>query len=48
MRLLITDLDNTLYDWITYFANSFRAMVKDLATTLDVEEDLLFPIKLLD
>ena len=41
MRLLITDLDNTLYDWVTYFANSFRAMVKDLAVRLDVEEETL-------
>ncbi|HBB87987.1 MAG TPA: haloacid dehalogenase [Blastocatellia bacterium] len=41
MKLLITDLDNTLYDWVTYFANSFRAMVKDLALTLDVEEETL-------
>lgn len=41
MRLLITDLDNTLYDWVTYFANSFRAMVKDLAATLDIQEETL-------
>jgi FMN phosphatase YigB (HAD superfamily) len=41
MKLLITDLDNTLYDWVTYFANSFSAMVKDLAVTLDVEEETL-------
>lgn len=41
MKLLITDLDNTLYDWVTYFANSFRAMVKDLAVTLDVDEENL-------
>ena len=41
MRLLITDLDNTLYDWVTYFANSFLAMVKGLATTLDVAEETL-------
>lgn len=41
MKLLITDLDNTLYDWVTYFANSFSAMVKDLAVTLDIEEEML-------
>ena len=22
-RVLVTDLDNTLYDWVTYFANAF-------------------------
>lgn len=42
MRLLITDLDNTLYDWVTYFANAFRAMVKELAPLLSVEEAKLF------
>jgi len=41
MRLLITDLDNTLYDWVTYFANSFEAMVKSLAKTLSTEEERL-------
>lgn len=41
MRLLITDLDNTLYDWVTYFAHSFRAMVEELAVTLDVAEATL-------
>lgn len=41
MNLLITDLDNTLYDWVTYFANSFRAMTKDLAARLEVEEEAL-------
>jgi phosphoglycolate phosphatase-like HAD superfamily hydrolase len=28
--LLITDLDNTLYDWVSFFAQSFRAMVDKL------------------
>jgi phosphoglycolate phosphatase len=41
MKLLITDLDNTLYDWVTYFANSFRAMVKDMAVTLGFDEEKL-------
>lgn len=41
MRLLITDLDNTLYDWVTYFANAFRAMVTELAVVLSVSEERL-------
>jgi phosphoglycolate phosphatase len=41
MKLLITDLDNTLYDWVTYFANSFQAMVRALANTLSVSEEKL-------
>lgn len=39
MKLLITDLDNTLYDWVTYFANSFGVMAKCLAETLDIPID---------
>lgn len=38
-RIVITDLDNTLYDWVTYFARSFRTMVGELAIILDVTED---------
>jgi FMN phosphatase YigB (HAD superfamily) len=41
MRLLITDLDNTLYDWVTYFATSFQAMVDSLAKNLGVDEERL-------
>lgn len=41
MRLLITDLDNTLYDWVSYFALSFRAMVRELSLVLSVEEETL-------
>lgn len=41
MRLLITDLDNTLYDWVSYFATAFQAMVKQLAVLLSVDEETL-------
>lgn len=41
MRALITDLDNTLYDWVTYFASSFTAMVDVLARLLRVEHEIL-------
>jgi phosphoglycolate phosphatase len=33
-RLLITDLDNTLYDWVRFFALSFTAMAQSLAEQL--------------
>lgn len=39
--LVITDLDNTLYDWVTYFARSFRAMIGPLVSILHVSEDRL-------
>jgi FMN phosphatase YigB (HAD superfamily) len=41
MKLVITDLDNTLYDWVTYFAQAFSAMVRRLSTMLQVPEDQL-------
>ena len=34
VRLLITDLDNTIYDWVTYFAQSFYDMVDEAAKLL--------------
>jgi FMN phosphatase YigB (HAD superfamily) len=37
-KLLITDLDNTLYDWVSFFAASFRSMVGELTRLLDVPE----------
>lgn len=40
-QLVVTDLDNTLYDWVTYFTNSFFQMVAVAAPLLDVEEDAL-------
>lgn len=41
MRLIITDLDNTLYDWVTYFASAFTAMVDVLVEILQVEREVL-------
>ncbi len=40
-KLLITDLDNTLYDWVTFFTASFKSMVEDLTAILDVPEETL-------
>jgi FMN phosphatase YigB (HAD superfamily) len=40
-KLLITDLDNTLYDWVTFFTASFRNMVSELTSVLDTSEDVL-------
>lgn len=39
--LLIADLDNTLYDWVTFFARSFDAMVNELQTLLSVDKEQL-------
>ncbi len=40
-HVLITDLDNTLYNWIDYFAPCFRAMVEDISLATGVDEDEL-------
>ena len=40
-RLLITDLDNTLYDWVTFFALAFDAMVEGLVDVLEVDREQL-------
>jgi FMN phosphatase YigB (HAD superfamily) len=40
-KLLITDLDNTLYDWVTFFTSSFRGMVEELSKLLGVDEEEL-------
>jgi phosphoglycolate phosphatase-like HAD superfamily hydrolase len=42
MRLLITDLDNTLYDWVTFFSRSFLGMVEELSILLGVDRESLF------
>jgi len=42
MALLITDLDNTLYDWVTFFAKAFQGMVEELSGLLDVNREQLY------
>jgi len=42
MRLLITDLDNTLYDWVSFFAKAFEAMAEQLTVLLGVDRQELF------
>jgi phosphoglycolate phosphatase len=46
MKVLATDLDNTLYDWVTFFATSFKAMLGELVKLLGVsEQDLVAEFK---
>lgn len=40
-RLLITDLDNTIYDWVGFFVPSFYAMVESAASILDCDQSVL-------
>ena len=41
-QVLITDLDNTLYNWMDYFAPSFRGMIHALSREMKVEESILY------
>lgn len=41
IHLLITDLDNTLYDWVSSFIPAFYAMVDEASQILSVEQNIL-------
>jgi phosphoglycolate phosphatase-like HAD superfamily hydrolase len=38
IRVVVTDLDNTLYDWVAYFVPSFNAMVSELRDATGIDE----------
>jgi phosphoglycolate phosphatase-like HAD superfamily hydrolase len=40
-KLLITDLDNTLYDWVTFYAHAFESLVDALVQVLHVPRERL-------
>lgn len=41
VKLLITDLDNTLYDWVTYFSAAFYSMLEELSNKLNIDAEVL-------
>jgi len=41
IALLVVDLDNTLYDWVSFFTPAFYAMVETAAAILGVDEERL-------
>ncbi|MEN3281412.1 MAG: hypothetical protein V7607_2552 [Solirubrobacteraceae bacterium] len=41
IKLVVLDLDNTLYDWVGYYVPAFDAMVAELQREHDVETDAL-------
>lgn len=41
ISLVVTDLDNTLYDWVTFFVSSFYRMVDSATELLGVERETL-------
>lgn len=40
-KLIVTDLDNTLYDWVAYFVPSFYAMVDKAVDLIGCDRELL-------
>lgn len=40
-KLLITDLDNTLYDWVSYFSQSFEVLVDSIVEITGIEKNIL-------
>ncbi len=40
-KLLITDLDNTLYDWVSFFSQSFEAMVDSIVELTGIDKNIL-------
>lgn len=40
-KILITDLDDTLYDWIGFFIPAFYGLVDELASITDISKDVL-------
>src|SRR5690348_8536444 len=41
ISLVIIDLDNTVYDWLTAFVPAFYAMVREAAPLIGIDEDEL-------
>lgn len=41
VNTLICDLDNTLYDWFSYFVPSFYAMLEEVVEILDCDREVL-------
>ena len=40
-KVLITDLDDTLYDWLGFFIPSFYAMVDELVSITGIDKEIL-------
>jgi FMN phosphatase YigB (HAD superfamily) len=41
VRVLVTDLDNTLYDWVEMWSSSFGAMLRKLVEDSGIQQDVL-------
>lgn len=41
LELLVLDLDNTLYDWVSYFVSSFYSMVTEASKITGIEKEVL-------
>jgi phosphoglycolate phosphatase len=42
-RFLITDVDNTLFDWVEFWGVAFSAMMQRLGQVADLDLNLAYP-----
>lgn len=42
MYMLITDLDNTIYDWVTFYSKALQTIVQQLANSLNIHEEQIY------
>lgn len=40
-KIIITDLDDTLYDWLGFFIPSFYEMVDEIVNITKINKDIL-------
>ena len=41
MRLIVTDIDNTLFDWVEYYTEAFLALLEAVGKIVDVDPAIL-------
>lgn len=41
IELIVTDIDNTVFDWITYYVHAFETLIKTVSDIVGVSEDIL-------
>ncbi len=40
-ELLVTDIDNTVFDWVTYYVHAFSSMLHDVSRSTGIQWDVL-------
>ena len=40
-KLIVTDIDNTVFDWVNYYVTAFNALLDTVASTIGSSRELL-------